>query len=97
MRYQPGGVRHVGASLLDLRPHVGGACPMEARTLMVGRTYSVAAAANLCGVTRLTIIRYCNRGVLPQAYRNDRGRWVIHHDDLAAAGLLPDEGTPGDA
>lgn len=46
---------------------------------------TVSEAATRTGSGRLTLIRNCNRGVFPQAFR-DNGRWVIPLRDLLAAG-----------
>lgn len=55
------------------------------------RTYTIAEAADLVGLSRKAVARRVERGSLRSVVRN--GRRLIPRSELVRTGLLPDEGT----
>jgi hypothetical protein len=60
--------------------------------MTVKRTYTIAEAAELTGLSRKAIARRLERGSLRSLVRN--GRRLVPRSELVRAGLISEEGTP---
>lgn len=58
--------------------------------------WTLAVAANECGVSKSTIKRRLAAGDLPNATKGARGAWTVPVTDLIAAGLEPGRPSPPD-
>lgn len=57
--------------------------------------WTLARAADECGVSRDTIKRRRASGAFPNAYQAERGAWMIPITDLLSAGFQPDTKSRG--
>lgn len=65
--------------------------PSVTRRMSVKRTYTIAEAAELTGLSRKAIARRIERGSLRSLVRN--GRRLVPRSELVRAGLVPEEGA----
>jgi hypothetical protein len=56
--------------------------------------WTLARAAQECGVSRDTIKRRRSAGAFPNAYQGEKGAWLIPIEDLLAAGFQPSMSKP---
>ena len=60
----------------------------------MSETMTPRQAADRMGVSVSTVYQYLNKGRLPGAYKDEKGRWQILEDAIAEPGVQPAPGEP---